>query len=363
MGKSLIDIILTQVGNYSDAAFIVDSLRELFNEIFIILFAFVFLSQISKNLFAGKGLIMNWPEFMRILMLAFLFTTYNSTVGGIGKVADSMNIHASNTIRVQRDQYVKAEFINLVKQSSIPFTQEELELLENSATTSVSKNKKLLKRVVKDVKKREADVLTNVISAGIKVQSVAKNVVKKFIVAIIYFISQAVESIMVLFLLGLDKVLYSFGILAVMFSLLPFWKDKFTTWFGTWIVVKFSFLSIVILNEINKLLVMGEYNLGGLAIGTDTMELGISVTSLVLYIMIIWLTSRYVGSGEAGRVLSTAMAVVTTAMGAAVAARMGGNGGGANLTGGGNVGGNISGDIASSGANMASSSVKSPGES
>lgn len=133
------------------------------------------------------------------------------------------------------------------------------------------------------------------------------------------------------------------GPLAIAFSILPIFKDKYAEWLGTWLNSGFVLITFNIIDHF----VIAMYNIVyGLAIKTGPGSMGIAFAiiciSPILYLSVFWLTSKYVGSKDggmiAGKTISTA--ITATAMTLNASAMMAG-GGGMGSMGGGSAGGSI----------------------
>lgn len=132
------------------------------------------------------------------------------------------------------------------------------------------------------------------------------------------------------------KVLLILGPLAFAFSILPPFRDKIDEWFGTLIGVGLVFTTINILDHLVYEIFFQMVEQGYMAGAYDLAMLGFDITIIVCYILCFWLTSKWVGKGDAGRVLSKAVGLTTMAVGAGLAKAgisAGGVGGGSGIVG------------------------------
>ena len=126
------------------------------------------------------------------------------------------------------------------------------------------------------------------------------------------------------------KVLFCVGPLAFAFSILPPFKNNVTAWFATVLNTGFVFTTMNILDAVfyetlyfsDNVIKNSDPGLQGI-----TVNLAMNITMIVLYLMSFWLTSKYIGKGDAGRVLSKGVGIATALVGGAMIA-----GGGASAT-------------------------------
>ena len=137
------------------------------------------------------------------------------------------------------------------------------------------------------------------------------------------------------------SVLYLLGILAIPFSVLPFFEDKLGTWFSRYCGVLGTYVTFNAVEFVTySVFVEGVFMRTGEG-AADASLIGawaLNISTVILNILVFWLTSTWVGSSEGGKVLSTA-ASVGTFMGNKVMGLFGGKGF--------NAGGGVAGDIAS----------------
>lgn len=127
----------------------------------------------------------------------------------------------------------------------------------------------------------------------------------------------------------LFKFFIIIGPLAIAFSILPVFEKQISIWFGTVLNTGFVFTTLNILDHIS--LGMFEYILeeGADGILFPNYVITFDIVLLVVYLSAFWLTSKYVGKGDAGRIMSKMVGIATAAAalmtGGASAAATGGN--------------------------------------
>lgn len=103
------------------------------------------------------------------------------------------------------------------------------------------------------------------------------------------------------------------GPLAFAFSILPAFEKQLTTWFGSLLNTGFVFMTLNILDMLT--LGMFEFIIDGHQ-GTPVSPgyaIAFNSVSLITYASAFWLTSKFIGKGDAGRVLSKLVGAGTAA--------------------------------------------------
>lgn len=128
---------------------------------------------------------------------------------------------------------------------------------------------------------------------------------------LLYLLATVIRILMSAFMLNLLKILTIIGPLALAFSILPMFKEKFYEWLGTYLNILFSLLTFNILDHIvTNNITVSLFMLGGNAgkmQNSNESVIPLIVTNFVvciLYIMVPWITSKYVGSADWGKSMS-----------------------------------------------------------
>ena len=152
-------------------------------------------------------------------------------------------------------------------------------------------------------------------------------------------LTSIIRIIMEVITVAIIKIMYVVGPLAIVFSLVPLWKDKLGTWFSTLINMCFVLTTMSILDQLILGSAWDTVKTGGLIMtGTGLTEqsiigqLGGNVAYIVCYLLVFWLTSKYIGSDDAGKVIGTSLQTALVAAGASKL--FSGSGGGGSVGGG-----------------------------
>ena len=132
------------------------------------------------------------------------------------------------------------------------------------------------------------------------------------------------------------KVLVMLGPLAFAFSILPVFRKQIEIWFSTLVTTCMVFTTINILNAIFAAVFIaikaGEagfnIDLTNRSMGSDTV-LALDCILVIMYCTSFWLTSKIVGKGDAGRIISKMVGTATALAGMAIGAKAAAGGGAA----------------------------------
>lgn len=126
------------------------------------------------------------------------------------------------------------------------------------------------------------------------------------------------------------KILVILGPFAFAFSMLPVFKNQLSTWFGTLCSVCMVFTVINILNRImiqsfTSIFDSSTFNMADEAT-KQIQYLAMDISILGAYCSCFWLAGKIVGHADAGKIISKAVSLVSTAamlafMGSAAAAK------------------------------------------
>lgn len=181
------------------------------------------------------------------------------------------------------------------------------------------------------------------------------NLPTDFITVIVSILGVVVKWIVFFITYAMSKVMLVLGPLSLTMSMLGIWEDKWQIFLSRWMTMLGNYLTLIAIDGTLQLVMstntlMSEY---GHEASSPDVSIGFNVIQIVLYIMSFWLTSMWIGSEDAGKVITeaTGKAVQGIARLASAASGGGGAGGGGGDTGGGG------GEAAAAGANIAGSKV------
>jgi hypothetical protein len=161
---------------------------------------------------------------------------------------------------------------------------------------------------------------------------------------IIAMILAVISTVIKLFAIVMGKIFFVIGPLAIAFSMLPVFKDKMSSWFGVYLNCLFVPLTLNVLDYIYYSNIAEAFK--GTEMINPVVHTCFNIVMIVCYCLAFWITSFYVGSPSAGKVLSTATTLATMAAG--YAGKLGNAGGtAAGLAGGSSQLGNMLEDASS----------------
>ncbi|MDR2916265.1 MAG: hypothetical protein LBV74_15810 [Tannerella sp.] len=143
-----------------------------------------------------------------------------------------------------------------------------------------------------------------------------------------------IRTVITFFTVNLIKVLVCIGPMSFAFSIIPAFRDKIVDWFSTLLNAAFVFFTMNVLEAIVYAMMwnFNDITQNPLEVFKNTHNvMAMEITIIILYFMAFWITSKYVGKSDAGRVITKAvtlatmatMAILTAGTGAAGAAGTG----------------------------------------
>ena len=112
----------------------------------------------------------------------------------------------------------------------------------------------------------------------------------------------------------MSRVFYIIGPLALLFSMLTMFRDKMSKWFGMWLLLLFNPMTTNLLSALIMSMTVASMTDAVDGSYTYTTGLGVIIFNLIIilcYILSFWVTGFFVGSPDAGKVLSTAGAIAS----------------------------------------------------
>jgi len=143
-------------------------------------------------------------------------------------------------------------------------------------------------------------------------------VVVSALVSLLLFL---VRMVINFFAINLVKVLVCLGPMAFAFSILPAFRDKITDWFSTLLNAALVFFTLNVLEAIvyGMMWNFSDLTKNPFEVSQNSQNvMAMQITIIILYLMSFWLTSKYVGKSDAGRVISKAVTLATMATMAAI---------------------------------------------
>ena len=131
----------------------------------------------------------------------------------------------------------------------------------------------------------------------------------------------------------LAKIMFALGPLAIAFSILPNYRDRLGSWFNSYT----NLLLVATTCNIIDIIVYGSF-WGATQGDASTMKpvtlLIVDCVVIVVYCYAFWLTSKWCGNNDAGKVLTSGVQTATAMLGNYLGGKFGGGGGASTLSGG-----------------------------
>ena len=146
---------------------------------------------------------------------------------------------------------------------------------------------------------------------------------------VVHAISALLVAAVQIIILGIGvvivKILVILGPFVFAFSILPVFQKQLSNWFGTLCSVGMVFTVVNILNQIMWFTFKNIYNSGAFDVVDEATKqlqyLGMDLAIIGSYCCCFWLSSKIVGHGDAGRIISKTVSIVTTAATMAIAGK------------------------------------------
>lgn len=308
----------------------------------IVSVAYNFLSSGFGKLVGGDG--ENFPNYQE-LARTFVLIVCISAYMPIAQIIVG-TIETVNSMTAVKSMENLSRFYNMQQTNLVPDIQDGEVVTEGAeqGKTFFGKAKDFIseavesgKEVLDDATGGIGSLVTNLANLTTILNPVNLGPLLIHIVAV--FVSSIVKIVVTGIAVMMTKILIILGPLAFAFSILPCFRKQLEQWFSTLVTTGMTLTTINILDAIINSVtghlfantlnadVMFENIMGGQSIQIVAFDLVI----IILYCSAFWLTSKIVGKGDAGRVLSKAVTLATTMAGiaitGAVAAGTGGTGG------------------------------------
>ena len=227
-----------------------------------------------------------WSELGRVMILMFVLTFYQPIFGGVAAVANAIN----------RGTAPDAAYL----QQSYSGFQKQIE-------AQMQKGKEAAPRDQMGMPEEMPATESETSSFNwFGFLSSPMDVVTSILAGLASTIVVVVEYVIRMVAITLGKVLYAIGPLAVAFSIFPAFSDRFSFWFGSFINVLFVGTTCNVLNYI----VYGSFwnsLAGGTSLNDPIAQLTFYLSIIVCYAFAFWLTSKFVGSNESGKVITSGL--------------------------------------------------------
>lgn len=271
----------------------------------------------SKN--SGKPGI-ELGQAMNIVGLIILVTISPELMSGIGKISDGISASFTVTRTASLDEFYKWNTAKEVKDSK-GLTEVQTTELYNRLSGDSERDSNIITEYLRELAASDEDggnIFNSLQDASVELSKIADSIRG--------MVSNALQTLIssnALFLLGLVKLLvgaliFIFGAIMQVLAPLAFafemiFPGKAVKYMAVFLSVKFSFLTFLIIEAI----IMGFFALAqsGMASGDSSFSLTYNLVvvatylvSVICYLLVFWFTSKYVGTGEAGRFLSQSVA-------------------------------------------------------
>lgn len=269
---------------------------------------------VSQLLTPDENKFPDWMEVARCFALFFCLSLYTPIVKTIVGSFEVINRETSFT-----DNRLK-EFESYMKKSA----SDQSEMLTDYQGHTIAANIKagedpdgaLAKEKENREKGSEPDGVVSTLKSIFQTLNPANSMAMG-----IHAFAAAIIGVIQTIVLGLDvvvvKILVILGPFVFAFSMLPVFKNQLSTWFGTLCATCFVFIVINILNQIMWQTYNAIYNSSTFNLVDEATKqiqyLAMDLAIIGAYCSCFWLAGKIVGHGDAGKIISKVVSLVSSA--------------------------------------------------
>ncbi|MDR1368808.1 MAG: hypothetical protein LBJ72_01590 [Dysgonamonadaceae bacterium] len=297
---------------------------------FICNIAYNYLKSGASNLLTSAN--EDFPDMMEIsrcIVLFFCLTLYTPIAKTIVGTFEAINSATSLTSSAANEWEQAMAYYGEKEHGELATDDNELEQAQLSGAEYGSATEK--------IQTEDADNFSNNKTLFEKVANISKLLSPdNFAATLIHAVASILCGIIQVVIIGIIvvslKILIILGPFAFAFSMLPCFQKQLSVWFGSICSIGIAFTVINILNSIMAQLFKNLWNadlssLAGSGLRGAEM-IAIDLAMVGAYCSVFWLSSKIVGHGDAGRMVSKTMGLVATAATVAIAGGAAAGGGG-----------------------------------
>ncbi len=273
-----------------------------------------FVMTFIKN-FPERPKFFEWSEIARVMVLIGLVSLYRPLIGSVATLANALNrstVPSSALVSQSIDSFEE----HLKDQVAPPGSTGSTKPVNPDPNMQV---KPLPQTESPEVNFSWSDFLSSPF-----------NVIIAILQGIVVVILAVVGIVIKLAAQVLAKIMYALGPLAIAFSILPNFRDRLVSWFNSYT----NLLLVATTLNIIDMIVMGSFwgaAQGDISTYQPLSVLLIDCVVIIVYCFAFWLTSKWCGSNDAGKVLTSGIQTATAMLGNYLGGKFGGGGGGTNL--------------------------------
>lgn len=332
--------------------------------LYLFVLGYNYIKESIKSLGGMGTKFFDWDDFVRTLVLMGLIVLYLPLVTAVVDLGEYFNkLSAPTSAQSKRLEEYSAKFLSdgetyvasdgeeaslkaILKSENAPdgmkqWAQTNINNISDKAKYPYEGLKEGDDKTVQEAKGGVADVFSTIWKYS--PMGMAYNAVKAGVGGLLFIVAKMIKAIIIMITTVVLKVLIVLGPLAIAFSIIPAFQKQIEIWASTLLGTLFVYTTLNVLDHIFYSHMVYVYKHGGFLETTGSTIYYTVYT--VMYLMAFWLTSKVIGKGDAGRVLTKMVGIATAAVGAGMLA------GGAAA---GGAGGSNLGNIASSAGNAIS---------
>ena len=263
----------------------------------------------------NNGEIVEIAEIVRVIILILMISLYTNalmpTINGLVMTINNLTTPSADQAQVY--QKAAEKYYSDMQVSEEQKKIANLQKIINDPS-STAKDKADAQDAITTIQTGGStwDKITNI---GKGIYTAITGAVTQLCVTALTFVSAIIKLIVGVLALLIFKTLLCLGPLALAVSVIPAYKGQADVWFGTTIGAGLALTTMHILDHIffamigTTMAVIGTN--ADYGVGSSLVLITLSVVIIVLYLMTFWLTSKWVGKGDAGRVITKMVALAT----------------------------------------------------
>jgi hypothetical protein len=263
----------------------------------------------------NDGKIVDIAEIVRVLIIIIMISLYTAalmpTINGLVMTINSLTTPSAEQAQVYQKAAEKYY-------ADMQVSQEQKNIAKLNKTindpNSTKEEVAAAKQAISEIQSG-GSVLDKIGNLAKGIYTAITGAVTQLCVTALTFVSAIIKLIVGVLALLIFKTLLCLGPLALAVSVIPAYKGQADVWFGTTIGAGLALTTMHILDHIffamigTTMAVIGtnaDFGVGSMLVLTT-----LSIVIIVLYLMTFWLTSKWVGKGDAGRVITKMVALAT----------------------------------------------------
>ncbi len=283
------------------------------------------------NAFIEKGRLFDVKDLVHRASLMGFYFSYPLIMYWFSTLINGVAFHVQEAIGDAKKDNIYVQFSMMIKDSEFDLSRTEQALLmkyvrENNTNDDPYYNIATFSHYKEKVQKKEDDLgLWDKAEYYLqKIWNSIQALRMSLHESLIMFLGSIIKGVILLLLFALDKIFLCTGVLSIISSQIPLFRDKWATNLTRWLTVKCTLITFLIIDGIVAMIQNNDILISNYGHDMVNPLFGtvISLMAIVCYIFSFTITSSWIGSESAGKTLSNMGAIATMIAGKAVASKL-----------------------------------------